>query len=178
MKFISKLYFNAFKRIGNLRLMFVVSCLCSLICFWVVSDRAFNEEKVFVHIYNDNTNTQELYKELINLRDYNMGSISKYTDEEKYKLKNFYIYRLCKIDSVKAFETAENWFNNVGQNKEFDNSIKLCELPPEKMSVWAWSLSYAWNYLWIVFWFYLPFLIVLPIKFIVDGYSEDKRSKK
>ena len=50
----------------------------------------FNEEKVFVHIYNDNTNTQELYKELINLRDYNMGSISKYTDEEKYKLKNFY----------------------------------------------------------------------------------------
>ena len=49
--------------------MFVVSCLCSLICFWVVSDRAFNEEKVFVHIYNDNTNTQELYKELINSLD-------------------------------------------------------------------------------------------------------------
>ena len=33
------------------------------------------------------------------------------------------------------------------------------------------------NFLWVIFWFYLPFLIIVPIKFISDGYSEDKRSK-
>lgn len=32
-----------------------------------------------------------------------------------------------------------------------------------------------WNLLWVVFWFYLPFIIVLPIKFIIDGYNKDKK---
>lgn len=36
----------------------------------------------------------------------------------------------------------------------------------------------VFDVLWVVFWFYLPFLIVAPIKFICDGYAQDKRNKK
>ena len=49
------------------------------------------------------------------------------------------------------------------------------------ISLFTWFTTYwlEWNEIWWVgFWFYLPFLIVLPIKFIVDGYSEDKKDKK
>lgn len=34
------------------------------------------------------------------------------------------------------------------------------------------------NYLWILFWFYFPFLVVLPFKFVRDGYIQDKGVKK
>ena len=34
-----------------------------------------------------------------------------------------------------------------------------------------------WNFLWVIFWFYTPFLVVFPIKYIVDGYKQDKGGK-
>lgn len=34
-----------------------------------------------------------------------------------------------------------------------------------------------WNFLWVIFWFYAPFLVVFPIKYIIDGYKQDKGGK-
>ena len=30
------------------------------------------------------------------------------------------------------------------------------------------------NFLWVIFWFYVPFLVVFPIKFIAEGYKQKK----
>lgn len=93
MKFISKLYFNTFKKNGNLRLMFVISCLLASVSLLIITPEVINR---------------------------------------------IYFYRVY-------------------------TSI--------------YSLSYLWNYLWVIFWFYFPFLIILPIKFVIEGYQQDKKGK-
>lgn len=49
------------------------------------------------------------------------------------------------------------------------------------ISLYTWFTYYwlEWNEIWWVgFWFYLPFFIIWPISFIVDGYKQDKKKKK
>jgi len=35
-----------------------------------------------------------------------------------------------------------------------------------------------YDFLWVIFWFYFPAIIAFVLKFIRDGYKQDKRSKK
>ena len=171
MKFISKLYFNIFKRIGNLRLMFVVSCFFALSCCWWTYSVNY---KPYVHLYNDSTDINIVEKNLENLSKYKSGDLSRYTAVEIAKVESFYFYRLCKSGTEFEIDTSgTDLFKTVGNDVE-----KFCNTMPEEMSFYVYSFSTLWNYLWVIFWFYFPFLIVLPIKFIVDGYSEDKKDKK
>ena len=172
MKFMSKLYFNVFKRIGNIRLMFVISCICALLCFFVINSENSN---IYFHTYNDKTDISSLYSD-INGYSY-FSPIRKYSAEDLHKLKKFYIYRLCQTNQSQAFNVAEQWFPNVGKGKEYANADTVCNKSLKKTgySIHIYSFSYLWNYLWIIFWFYFPFLLVLPIRFIVDGYKQDKK---
>ena len=46
--------------------------------------------------------------------------------------------------------------------------------------IWVcYTVGYpASEYLWTIFWFYLPFLICAPIKFIRDGYKKSSKKSK
>lgn len=98
MNIISKLYFNLFKNVGNLRLMFVVSCSLSSIC---------------------------LLSMMTNPTILSIG-LDIFTSPDRLASLVFMLYLLF----------------------------------------------------WLVVVFYLPFLVVLPVKFIRDGYAQDKRNKK
>lgn len=185
MKFISKLYFNAFKRIGNLRLMFVVSCLFGFISLWLVTSNALYNVK-FINI-KDITIEQTLdsYREYgerfgwnTKLKDYVDIYLKKDAEYSEEGLTHEIITaKYCQYNMAKeAFAFAERHFNNVGKNKNITSENELCRTTENRFST-IYTFSYLWNYLWIVFWFYLPFLIVLPIKFIVEGYNQDKRNK-
>ena len=175
MKIKSKLYFNVFKNLGNLRLMFVISCISAVLCFLVINSQNSN---IYFHTYNDKTDISSLYSD-INGHSY-FSPVRKYSAKDLQKLKSFYIYRLCQTNQKQAFNVAEQWFSNVGKGKEFKTEKEICEIVPKKTgySIHIYSFSYLWNYLWIIFWFYFPFLLVLPIRFIMDGYKQDKKSKK
>ena len=186
MKFISKLYFNTFKRIGNLRFMFVTSCLFGLISLWLVTSNALYNVK-FINI-KDVTIEQTLdsytaySKHFVwgtKLKDYVDIYLKKDAEYSEEGLTHEIITaKYCQYNMTKeAFAFAEKHFNNVGKNKSITSEKELCRDAENKFGT-MYAFSYLWNYLWVVFWFYLPFLIVLPIKFIVDGYSEDKKDKK
>lgn len=172
MNFMSKLYFGVFKRIGNVRLMFVISCIFAVLCFLVINSQNSN---IYFHTYNDKTDISSLYSD-INGYSY-FSPIRKYSAEDLYKLEKFYIYRLCQTNQAQAFNVAAQWFPNVGKGKEYATAEVLCNKNPQKTgySMHIYSFSYLWYYLWIIFWFYFPFLLVLPIRFIIDGYKQDKK---
>lgn len=184
MKFISKLYFNIFKRIGNLRLLFIVSCLFAFISFITVFNTATHSVawinlnsisvETMMNDYNPNTRSfnygTPLYK-FVRIFSNNHNDLSETGITSSVIAKKYCVSGL--FDD--AFNFAKEHFNDVGEDKKFSSPELLCQGKNQHI---LYSVKYLWNFLWVIFWFYLPFLIVLPIKFVVDGYRQDKETNK
>lgn len=178
MKFISSVYFNLFKNIGNIRLLFVISCFCSVICALVVTTHALDRVK-FIDINNislqETLNAYSPYHELFvdnKLRNY--VEIMEDTQAHKQTATKLIVMRKYCLAGMQdeAYEFAQKTL------KEVFNGENAIHCPNNKPLQTAYSIEYLWNYLWILFWFYLPFILILPIKFIVDGYKQDNKNKK
>lgn len=161
MKFISKLYFNTFKKIGNLRLIFVISCLLASMSLLIITPEAISR----TYFYRVHTSLKPW--EYFTLKDVEKNNfyLSK---EDSETIKILMIKSDCKEGKIKL--------------QQIDDKTKDgCEIFEEKYKnisrISIYSLSYLWNYLWVIFWFYFPFLIILPIKFVIDGYQQDKKGK-
>lgn len=176
MKFVSKLYFNTFKRIGNLRLMFVVSCFFAVISVLVVTTYSVYKVKI-IDINNISLQeTLEAYTPhselfLYNKKLHNYIEIMENTDTEKRIATNLIVMRkYCEAGQQKeAYEFAEEHLKGI---------FSEIHCPTNKPLPVEYSIGYLWNYLWVIFWFYLPFILILPIKFIIDGYKQDKTTSK
>ena len=186
MSFMSKIYFGAFKRIGNLRLMFVISCLFAGISLIVVTFIASFSVK-YINI-NHITMEETLDSYRSYSQDFSYGSklydfvqirLKENKEYSKSALTNkIIVKKYCMFGRLdEAFGFASKHFANVGKGKTYATPEVLCkeELAPFRI---AYTFSYLWNYLWVLFWFYFPFLIVLPIKFVTDGYRKDKGENK
>lgn len=182
MKIISKLYFNLFKNLGNLRLLFVSCCICGGISLFIVTTAAF--DKVYYYHIDLNTVSPEWspptkvpwgddYDKIIEVqsilpvisicREKGTKEALAYANYSYISNANTKVYPNAFHGEV-SFETIDSFCQSVKEGRLIQFSI--------------YSFSYLWNFLWVVFWFYLPFLIVAPIKFICDGYAQDKRNKK
>lgn len=178
MNFISKLYFNVFKRIGNIRLLFVFSCIFAFLSLNIILDTHIEHNNVYYITVTKDTDLNWLGDNLVEYRISSYkGDFGLYKKEDIYKLEMFYLNRLCEKDKNIAFAIAEQWYANVGKGAEFSTPTKVCERIKSKTSekITVSSLSGLWYLLWVVFWFYFPFLIVLPFKFVIDGYNQDKK---
>ena len=185
MKFVSKLYFNVFKGNGNLRLMFVVSSIFALVCFFIVTVKAL-DSVIFVNI--NNVSVQETLDSYDSYsQNFRRGTkLYKFVkvriaENPTYSVKNFTNSVVVKKHCIagmnqEAFDFAQKHFSDVGQDKEHSDPVEFCKIMQTEFLP-AYTFKYLWNYLWVIFWFYLPFLLVLPIKFIVDGYAQDKKKK-
>ncbi len=164
MNFISKLYFNMFKQIGNLRFMFVISCLFGIISLTMVSFEALDR----VYFYRVHTPLKPW--EYYTLQSA-IESSTRFSDEDLESIFQLLALRDCRRGDIARAE--QRYLSHDGEQ----GCKKLADkYQNEKISIY--SFAYIWNYLWAIFWFYFPFLIVLPIKFVVDGYQQDKRKKK
>ncbi len=185
MKFISKLYFNVFKRVGNLRLMFVVSCIFAGISLFVVSTNTLDK----VYFYRIDSNTLNPNWEI----PYKITAEERENIQHLQKLLS--TFDLCKYKGTKAAYEHMNYsytpklyiytepvYPNVPWNSEttLEDAEKLCSNVNNGWSIRfsVYSFSYLWNLLWVLFWFYFPFILVLPVKFIFDGYKQDKGESK
>ena len=194
MNFISKLYFGVFKRIGNLRLMFVVSCLyCAVSLLWI-SIHAYHHVK-YVNI--DKISLEETLNTYIEPAGmFRYGTkLSVFVDVSIIDLQmektigatkmlsNILVaQKYCTENLAKeSFAFWKRHYPDMEVFKDISSPQDFCILIGNKfngLNHIIHTFGYLWNYLWVVFWFYFPFLIVLPIKFVVDGYKQDKRKKK
>lgn len=166
MNFISKLYFGAFKRIGNLRLMFVISCLFALISLFAVSLKSI--DRVYYYRVHAMLMPWEYYTLLSEV-----DSSVKFSDNDLET-----VFQLLARLECNNKDIAKAEYRYLGHDNGVEGCKRLEEQYKDVSRLTIYSFSYAWNYLWVIFWFYFPFLIVLPIKFVVDGYKQDKRKKK
>lgn len=172
MKFISRLYFNLFKKIGNIRLLFVISCLFGGISLIIFITNITDNYVYFYKITTEDTFIEENYSKNPRLKPWDEARI------EYYKAISPIIQKCKTGDAEQAYLEAEFFkFNNVGKDKELSTPELLCKRAQPR-SEYIYSFSYLWNFWWVIFWFYLPFLIVLPIKFIIDGYKQDEKTTK
>lgn len=163
----SKIYFNIFKQIGNLRLMFVISCIFGIISLFAVTQEA--TRRVYYYSFHTSLSPQE-YNQLNSLARNTRLLMSEEDLGTAFQLLSK--FECTKGDIAKAEQTYLGKSNGESGCKELDNIYKNTSI------VSLYSFSYLWNYLWLIFWFYLPFIIVMPIKFIVDGYNKDKKDKR
>ena len=180
MDYISKLYFNTIERIGNLRLLFVFSCLFALISLIDVGTKAID----YVQIINlKSVSLEEVLSAYNpNLQEFKYGT--QYHDfVEAYKRNHPRDSILAIADSVvarkycvdglykDAFYFGQTHFSNIGPGKKYYEPKQMCL---RKSGRYIYTVKYLWNFLWVIFWFYFPFLLVCPVKFIIDGYKQDK----
>ena len=161
MKFISKLYFNIFKNTGNLRLLFVIGCVFAFISLLIITPEAKN--KMYFYKVHTSLRPWEYYKLQEVKNNYYIS------DADLKKIETLILRSDCENSKVKLVSVDDNTQGDckiIG--KEYNNLSK----------VYIYSLSYLWNYLWVIFWFYLPFILVLPIKFIIDGYKQDRNTNR
>jgi len=186
MKFISKLYFNVFKNMGNLRFMFVISCLFALMSAFIIIPAS----QYYIKIINLNNFSLQ---ETLNAYSSTTGLFNIYSDLYKYveiKAKNgdnedkqiltdrIVIQKYCLSGHLsEAYNFAQQQFINVGKDKEVSSPELLCKKSLKTKFSTAYSLEYLLNYLWIIFWFYFPFLMFVPIRFIINGYTQDRNNK-
>lgn len=181
MRFISKLYFNIFKRNGNLRLLLVIGALfAGISLFWIIKQSV---DSVYYYTINSDTLNPKWvppYKMKSEDRD-------KITDLQKL----LPLIEICiKKDSKAALEfinysytsvyNTKVYPNGFGKTEKFEDIDRFCKIVKVNGNIKfnVWSFSYLWNLLWVVFWFYLPFMVAAPIKFVVDGYQKDKLGNK
>lgn len=161
MKIISKLYFNVFKNVGNLRLVFVIGCLFACISSLIILPEAISR----TYFYRVHTSLKPWeYYSLKNAEQTNYYL----SDEDKETIQVLMIKTDCEEGKLKLVQID-------------DKTKDGCQLIGEKYKniskISIYSFSYLWNLLWVIFWFYFPFLVVLPIKFVVDGYKQEKKNK-
>ena len=161
-KILSKLYFNTIHNIGNLRLMFVISVICAFVCLVNIYDDILRESYYF-KISSNNITT-----ELIN----NVDSYHLKDDD----LETFYQLRTLDACHKGDIKLAQQLYLGHYVNGA-EECAKLVNMLPNGAEKIICSFEALWKLLWAVFWFYLPFLIVLPFKFVRDGYMLDKRKK-
>ena len=188
MNFISKLYFGAFKRIGNLRLMFVISCVFAIWAIIFGISTFYEYRDVYHDVYDRSTNI-EYFDQHLELRYFwhpeRKSMFSAYDAENMEKIKSFYITRMCESDQhVHLLSVVNSWWWDNGIHND---TQELCKKHSGNMRVEVYSyIGLVYRLLVIVLWFYLPFIIFLllksvvylPIKFVADGYKQDKRKKK
>ena len=181
MKFISKLYFNIFKKQGNIRLLFVVSSLfavCSLV-FIIAS------QNIYYKKFDKDSDLKYIISNVDNVHSYS-SDFRYYKSEDVSKIQRFCIYRLCEKNPEIALYTALKWTGNLDiidekpwekYSEVKDRAEKLCNKATDEVEevLTVYSFSDLWNLLWVIFWFYLPFIVILPIKFVFDGYAKDKK---
>lgn len=173
MKFISKLYFNVFKKIGNIRLLFIISCVFIIVPLFSFTTGIFREV-YYYHITSDITPSEEanIEKKRLNTTETEFNDTKKL--DELSDLKKFYIMRTLKACKDGDIARAKFLYLSDGEK----GCRRLNNQYPNGAEVTIYSFSYLWNFLWVIFWFYFPFILVMPIKFIIDGYSKDKQINK
>jgi hypothetical protein len=176
MKFISKLYFNTFKRIGNLRFMFVTSCFFVAVSLFCVSFNAYHYVK---YINIDKISLEETLNAYIEpagmfrygtkLHDFVKLSANKveveteYVDEITQMLSNIVIARkYCAENLIQdAYVFGKKHFSEIFDFEKLTTAQDFCNMMtkdfPKSFST-IYTFSYLWNYFWVIFWFYLPFL--------------------
>lgn len=180
MSFLSKIYFKTFKKQGNLRLMFVASCVFALCCFFFVrfesQHRVYRidinsvslEQVLDVYLVDRFKPGTDLSRYVIKYIEQNGGDVSVVTNSvvvKKYCLSG---------RRAEAYKFAKKKFSNVGVKKDFSTGEALCASAVETPFSIISSYGYLWNFLWVIFWFYFPFILVLPVKFVCDGYHQDR----
>ena len=187
MDFISNLYFNTFKKIGNLRFMFVISCVFSL---WAIIFNLSNLSQyrdIYHDVYDNNTNI-EYFDKHIELRyvwhPEQKSIFRNYSEKDMEQIKSFYIARMCKSAQYdRLLETVNSWWWDKGTHKDV-RELCAANIKTDHVVIYSY-IGILYRILAIVFCFYLPFLLLLllkgvfifPVKFIVDGYKHEKKNK-
>jgi hypothetical protein len=169
------LYFNCIKRAGNVRLLFILGIIPAIITLIALIANTKIYDKYldnFISFYESRP-TYWAYLDIESKyripADWNMKKYNVLVE----LIKNCENGKLGKINKVKVWDGHGHVEEDISNYKSADCDWIITKYKETPININNYvNLLY---FLWVIFAFYCPFIIVLPFKWIIDGYKKDKK---
>jgi len=182
---LSKVYFGVFKNQGNIRLLFIVGIIPAIITLIALTFSLEIYNKSYDNFY-DFHKSNPSYSEKENVHKKYFSNMDRsgfwkffsYSNEKMNFLTE--LIKVCDSGQIEKTKNIKYWDGYRHKTEDITNSYtaedcKRIIIRYKHSPIHINSYIELLHFLWVIFAFYVPFLIVLPIKWITDGFRQSAK---